>query len=152
MAFQGGAEGRVGRTKESHEDRHLPDGTYLAAHDARRGQEAVVDVDADVSRIEFPARPHQRAQFEAARVTELGSPDIGSVLAKLGELERDIVLVGGRGQASINVFDGWMRNRPHDSLSVEHEDGRPVCIDMGDGASEPRELDEAFAGSWVEDP
>jgi hypothetical protein len=32
------------RAAKKYLDRHLRDGTYLAAHDARRGQEAIVDV------------------------------------------------------------------------------------------------------------
>jgi hypothetical protein len=46
--------------------------------------------------LRVPADAHERARVEAARVSELGYVAIRPILAKVADLDRDLVLVGGQ--------------------------------------------------------
>jgi hypothetical protein len=46
--------------------------------------------------LRVPARPHLREQVEAAQVSEFGYLAIRPILARLADLDRDLVLVGGQ--------------------------------------------------------
>ena len=46
--------------------------------------------------LRVPERPHQPARLEAARVTDLSYLDIRPILAKIADLDRELVLVGGQ--------------------------------------------------------
>jgi hypothetical protein len=69
--------------------------TLGAVANARRLTEITEAPPPRVRLLRVPARPHERTRLEAARVSDLGYVDIRPILARLTDMDRDLVLVGG---------------------------------------------------------